>query len=309
MIHDTFYCSELSRQVNEKAYGTASTGRIWLLLEHRSPWGPKPLEDSNLPPLLKRQLARSIRAVPRSRLLFIRQERTSLRPLKFIIVFSRELDPFTLQFEFEDPSELLSLDIPALMAGCPTDALISRDPLFLVCTHGRRDKCCAKYGFALYKFLKGIAGDSLWQSSHVGGDRFAANLVSFPHGLFHAHVSNESGTRILRNYMNGVMTLKGYRGRACYGRTAQAAELFVRAESGIAGIESLSFLSQKRAGENCWIVNFEDLELPQVHTVQVSTHPSQFQNLMSCHAIGEQRVAQYALDKYAVTTRIDGQRG
>ena len=305
MSQDFFYCSELSLEVNEAPSGTASIGEVWLLLEHRAPWGSNPLEDSNLPPLVKRHLARSIKAIPRSRLLFIRQERAPERPLKFFIVFSREHDPFSIEYQFEDPDELLKLDISAAVAGYPGEGVITREPIFLVCTHGRRDKCCAKFGFALYKSLKDAAGDCLWQSSHVGGDRFAANLVSFPHGLFHAHVTEELGIRILENYVNGRLSLRGYRGRACYGHLAQAAETFIRLESGIFGVEDLSFEKQKRLAENTWLVSFLDRRQSQIHAAQLSTRSSEFQNFMTCHAIEEQRVVQYSLDEYLVISLPD----
>ncbi len=305
MSQDIFYCSELSREVHESPTGTASIGEVWLLLEHRAPWGPNPLEDSNLPPLVKRHLARTIKAIPRSRLLFIRQERAPERPLKFFVVFSREHDPFSVEFEFEDPDELLNLDISAAVAGYFGKGVVTREPFFLVCTHGRRDKCCAKFGFALYKSLKEVAGDCLWQSSHVGGDRFAANLVSFPHGLFHAHVTKELGIWIFNSYVNGHLSLSGFRGRACYGRAVQAAELFIRRASGIFGVEDLTFQKQKRLGENSWLVSFLDRRQSQIHAAQVSTRSSAFQNFMTCHAVEEQRVAQYSLDEYIVISLPD----
>ena len=56
-------------------------------------------------------------------------------------------------------------------------------PLLLVCTHGIRDRCCARYGQELCRNLHGLAPDGwVWQASHVGGDRFAGNLVVLPEG-------------------------------------------------------------------------------------------------------------------------------
>ena len=48
----------------------------------------------------------------------------------------------------------------------------ARQPLFLVCTHGKHDRCCARYAAA----VRGSASSSTSRppgSTHVGGDRFA----------------------------------------------------------------------------------------------------------------------------------------
>ena len=47
-------------------------------------------------------------------------------------------------------------------------------PIVLVCAHGRRDACCARLGPPLFDALAPhCPPDALWQSSHLGGHRFA----------------------------------------------------------------------------------------------------------------------------------------
>ena len=58
-------------------------------------------------------------------------------------------------------------------------------PLVLCCTHGKKDKCCAKFGHATFKSLVQAEGEAnhnfdVWQSSHLGGCRFAASVMVFP---------------------------------------------------------------------------------------------------------------------------------
>jgi hypothetical protein len=322
MNRQTFFCSELSRRAEERAYGTASVGDVWLLVEYASAWGAHALEDSDLPAHVKKHLARTVRSAPRGRLLFIKQESAielerrdagAREGFDLFVVRTRERDPFVLKFRLESYEQLMEVNlaafasregsVPLELAGAR--GLVSRAPLFLVCTHGRRDKCCAKFGYALYKSLRERVGASVWQSSHVGGDRFAANLVSFPHGHFHAHVSEETGGRITEEYAGGRLVVDGYRGRACYGAGVQAAEYFVRRESGLAGVDELSLLRREQDADGGLRVQFLARTEGRVHEAGVSCRESSFSNYITCHAAEPRRVVQYALEEYRVVEAPD----
>ena len=58
----------------------------------------------------------------------------------------------------------------------------------------------------------------------MGGDRFAANLVCFPDGLFYAHVTEHDERAVIEAYGARRIALSHYRGRACYSQPVQAAE-------------------------------------------------------------------------------------
>ena len=65
-------------------------------------------------------------------------------------------------------------------------------PLFVVCTHGKHDPCCARYGRPLFEALsEQVGAESAWQCTHVGGDRFAANAVCLPHGVYYGRVERD----------------------------------------------------------------------------------------------------------------------
>ncbi|HEV2704367.1 MAG TPA: sucrase ferredoxin [Pyrinomonadaceae bacterium] len=321
MTRQTFFCSELSRRAAEKTYGTASVGDVWLLIEYASAWGAHALEDSDLPAHVKKHLARTVRSAPRGRLLFIKQESAIEQRREAVvregfdlfIVRTRERDPFVLKFRLESYEQLLEVNlaafasregnVPLELAGAR--GLVSRAPLFLVCTHGRRDKCCAKFGYALYKTLRERVGASIWQSSHVGGDRFAANLISFPHGHFHAHVSDEMGGRIVEEYAHGRLVVEGYRGRACYGAGVQAAEFFIRRESGLDGVDEFSLLHREQEADGGLRVRFLARTDGRLHEATVSCGESPFSNYITCHATEQRRVVQYALEDYRVVEAAD----
>ena len=295
----SFFCSEISRGAGERTFGTASVGEVWLLLEYGGEWKPKAFEESQLPPEVKTHLGRALETMPRTRLLFIKHEREARDGLSFFLVRAREREPFTVRFRLGGYEELTKLDFTeiatrrALMGGSLTTA-----PLFLVCTHGRRDKCCAKFGYPLYKSLHGWAGDGVWQSSHVGGDRFAANLVCFPHGLFYAHVTEETGREVVEEYRRGRLVPGKYRGRACYSYHVQAAEFFVRRETTAAELDALRFGRSERLDNSTWRVRFVEAGGERAHEAVVSCRDSAFRSFITCHAPEPKSVPQFHLESY-----------
>ncbi|HEX9917992.1 MAG TPA: sucrase ferredoxin [Pyrinomonadaceae bacterium] len=305
MSRPLFYCSDLSRASHERSFGTASVGGVWLLIEYREAWGAHALEDSALSAEVKRHLNKFCKIVPRARLLFIKQERLRHAPLRCFIVRCRESAPSIEEFELSGYDDLLKFDVAAMAAGGSLGGVRLDAPLYLVCTHGKRDKCCAKFGYALYKSLRegaaeGNGGGHVWQSSHVGGDRFAANLVCFPHGLFYAHVTPDAGLRIIEQYERQQLPLDGYRGRACYSYPVQAAEFFIRTETGLGALEGLRYRRHERTGERSWRVTFAATD-GKLHEAHIAARPSEFHNYITCQSAEERPVVQYVLENYYTT--------
>src|SRR2546421_8610568 len=301
MASEPFYCSDLSRSASEKVFGSASIGEVWILIEYPFGWGAKALDDSNLSDAIKTHLKRVTKAIPRSRILFIKRDRVCRETVSLFVIRCREREPFIVKFDLEDYRKLMEIDFAAVAAGkLSSGGSVSGDPLYLVCTHGRRDKCCAKFGFPLFKSLRREDDESVWQSSHVGGDRFAANLVCFPHGLFYAHMTDGFGKEIMKEYREARILTQKYRGRACYSHHVQAAEFFVRMESGISRIDDLHRMDSARIDKERWRVRFIERSNGSVHSVEVSRLMSEFQNFITCHSSDAQRVPQFRLDAYEI---------
>lgn len=301
MVQQLFYCSQLSRGVEENAFGTASVGEVWLLVEYTEPWGFKALNDSSLSIEVKNYLNQLVRRIPRSRLLFIKQERRHQSTFNFFIIRARERNPFIVKFELDDYESLREryLDVAAVAAGEKTSGgTIMTEPLYLVCTHGKRDKCCAKFGFPLYKSLREGRDGLVWQSSHVGGDRFAANLICFPHGLFYAHMTDESAERVVNLYEQQQIVLEKFRGRACYSYPVQSAEFFIRRETGLTGVNDLRALSSERLDDNGWRVRFSTADAREIHEAVIRRRASEFHNYITCSDVEQKSVAQFFLDEY-----------
>lgn len=290
-----FYCSDLSRGASELTFGTASIGGLWLLIEYPFAWEPRAVEESALAPHVKAFLKRALETLPRARVLFIKRDRSPDSGITIFLARTREDAPLILKLRLNSYDELTHLDLAALAAGdaAAAGAEVVSEPLFLICTHGRRDKCCAKFGYPLYKSLRAATDANLWQSSHVGGDRFAANLVCLPHGLFYAHVNEESGRRIINEYGAGRLVLEKYRGRACYPHPAQAAEFFIRSELGLKSLADLRYAQSERVERNHWRVRFE--HQAKTYEVDIGVRMSTFQSFITCHAIEEKSVPQFVL--------------
>ena len=175
-----------------------------------------------------------MRAREHTRLLFIRRpDRRGLRELRAYaatsVVGSESLRCCT----FETYEDLRGLDLAS--AGDPVD-----EPLFVVCTHGKHDPCCARLGRPLFDALEEqLDVETVWQTTHVGGDRFAGNLVCLPHGLYYGRVEREDAVDVLDAHLAGLISLEHYRGRSCYSFAAQAAEQDVREAANLLEIDDL----------------------------------------------------------------------
>lgn len=228
------FCSDLSRENDEPLAATASRVDNWFLVEYRGLWTQDAIPGSGLSDQVKQHLRGQAAAVPHSRLLFIRRPDRRHRPELVAYAASSRPDELSLtRVEFEDYEDLRGID---LRAGSPV-----AQPLFLVCTHGKHDPCCARHGRPLYEALRDeLDPDWVWQVTHIGGDRFAGNLVCLPEGLYYGRVDREAAGAVLDEHFARRVLLDHYRGRSIYTFPVQAAERSVRESTGLTGIGDLS---------------------------------------------------------------------
>ena len=235
-------CSVVSRSFGEPVFATASLVRRWLLVEQPGAWGPDaPFGGSSLPAAVAAHLGAASKALGFRVLLLRRASRATSEGLSCFAVSSGPGPTWAREARLSEPAELLGVDLRRLFRGGGHDRFGRPvdEPVHLVCTHGRHDACCAEFGRPLVRSLA-AAGTEVWESTHVGGCRFAASLLSFPHGAYFGHVSPDDGPRIVAAYREGRLDLAHYRGRSCYAWVAQAAEFFVRSALGLERIDDLA---------------------------------------------------------------------
>ena len=221
--------------------GTASTVRSWLLLEDPGPWGRDALRDARLPERVGLELQRRCRAAG-VRPLLIRRAASNASLADGVTCFairSGPEPPWIERTQLAKVRDILDLDLPSLGRGVRPGFEPIEGPLFLVCTHGRRDVCCAERGRPLAGALATVVPGATWESSHVGGDRFAGNLVAFPHGLYLGRVRPDEAAEVARSYADGRVSLRHLRGRSCYPMPVQAAEHALRTREGFDGVDDV----------------------------------------------------------------------
>ena len=228
------FCADLSRENDEPLAATASRIDNWFLVEYRGLWARDALTGSGLSDQVKQHLLDQVRSVPHGRLLFVRRPDRRGRPeLAAFTAASRPGQTTVTRTEFEAYEDLRGLD---LLAGTAVE-----HPLFLVCTHGKHDPCCARFGRPLYEALRDeLAPDWVWQVSHIGGDRFAGNLVCLPEGLYYGRVDRETAGPVLDEHLARRILIPSYRGRSIYTFAVQAAERVLRERTGLVGIDDLT---------------------------------------------------------------------
>ena len=150
--------------------------------------------------------------------------------------------------ELEDVRDVATLDLGGLGRGGSVGLTASEGPLFAICTHGRRDPCCAERGRPLASALSQAFPDETWESTHIGGDRFAGNMVAFPHGFYFGRVGPAEGADIATAYAAGTLDLEHLRGRSCRPTDVQAAEQYLRAHDALTGIDDVTVVDVSRAG-------------------------------------------------------------
>jgi hypothetical protein len=220
-------CSVLAERLGEDLAGTAPKARRFLLLEQPGPWTDRnAVTHSDLDVGLARELLAYADEADLKMHLIRRTSRRTALERRWCFVADTS-GPWLRRFDVRDPAEVLSLDLEA-----GTDA----GPLYAVCTHGRRDPCCARRGRPLARALRAARPDETWEIGHIGGHRFAATFLAFPHGLCFGRVPAARGPEIVAALEAGEIVLEHFRGRAGEPPVVQAADVLVRRRLGLRGI-------------------------------------------------------------------------
>ena len=265
-------CAEASAGVGEPVGATASRVQHWLLVEYGGYWPYDPLDATVFAGSLRTHLEAQLARLRHSRLLLVRRPgRVRREHIRIFYGTTPERGARFHALELERHTDLAGLDLAgALLGEAPPAGEPLEHPLLLVCTHGKRDRCCALFGVALCEAAHAWRHPNwVWQASHVGGDRFAGNLVSIPEGLYFGRLAPADVQRALDDYVAGRIDLDHYRGRSCYPFAVQAAELEVRRSTGLVGFHDLRLLEGRRTGPNTWLVLLLAELSGEVHEVEV----------------------------------------
>jgi hypothetical protein len=211
--------------------------RAWLLVEHPGPW-PHDAAEAQLPARLDAVVSSADQLGIRVQM--IRRPGRRVRSSRGIYAgWTAGAEPWLRRASW-DPGDPLDLDLEKLAAGsAPGFGSVVSEPVFLVCAHAQRNACCARLGGPLAVQLAERYPGRVFQTTHVGGHRFAANLVILPHGLYYGPVGLAEAVAAIGAYERGAVTAGRYRGRAGQPRPTQEAEHEMLTRTGSLAVASL----------------------------------------------------------------------
>ena len=271
-------CSFAADLRGDPLAGTAAPALGFLLIEQPGPWGRLALTDSRLDPDVGRQVsARAVAAGLRALLIRRPGRHEPLPRRRFAVVDARPGREATRWGEFVADQELLDIPLDDTVAA-PT-----YDPIYLVCTHGRHDTCCAMRGRPVAAALAAVRPEQTWECSHVGGDRFAANVVALPHGLYYGRVDAGNVVEVVEAHERGEVVPRLLRGRSRWLPAAQAAQQHARERYGDVSIGAFEPAGTLPLGDGRWQVRLRHDRGYLFVTVAAAARPEK--GLLTCHAV------------------------
>lgn len=248
MTPDAFRCSDASLGRDEPIYGTASVVRRWLLVEQPGAWGGNALLQSKMPARIAKELRARAAACGVRIVLIRRGSRLSTGRRQCYFLRTEDCDTYAGHLSVDSPTDLVDIDLSPLRdGGTIVDAEPVERPVFLVCTHGKHDACCSIKGNQVSRIACAQPDVDAWECSHIGGDRFAANLVCFPHGVYYGRVQPDKVVGLMSAFSAGEISMEHYRGRCCFSFPEQAAEYFARRETGELAVDGVTLTGSEVA--------------------------------------------------------------
>ena len=227
-------CSVVSRASGERLAGWTAPGpQAWVLVEDDGPWGSTAAQrDPRVPEMLR--AAMDERGI---RLQLVRRPDRRRRDVgdgggRFVAVaWSDRERSWAETSRLHAPYEQVDVAVLDALADGARPGLGDEPvaPIVLACTHGRVDACCARYGRPVAAALADAYGPMVWETTHVGGCRMAANILLLPDGVMYGHTDPDRAIRQVGAHLAGrLLDDAGLRGQAGVPRVAQVAELAVR---------------------------------------------------------------------------------
>ncbi|CAN5354543.1 sucrase ferredoxin [soil metagenome] len=283
-------CSDRSLERGDPLAGTAGYGERWFLVEIDGAWGQHAFLQSRLDAGLAARLVARLEGAG-IRPLAIRRtgrnadERRAQSRWRWAYVDAR---PGREQIRWgvtDDPADLLEVPLDGT-AGEP-----STEPIYGVCTHARHDQCCAVKGRPVVTALAASHPEQTWECSHLGGDRFAATMIVFPHGLLYGRVTAEAADDVVAAYADGIADPQFLRGRTSLPNVAQAAIAEAVAVTGDTRIDAYRYGGHEATAERITVRLTHDGKPLEVTLRETTSAPL----LSTCAATLAAPVRQYVL--------------
>lgn len=278
---EDFRCAAASLDRSEQLVATASIVRAFVLVEFRGAWGSVALRDARLGRALRERLLDVSRLGVKT--LLIRRHGRAERSTggHVFVAWCGAAEPWIETTRLDSLDDLLDLDLAAVSRGERVGLTSWTEPVFCVCTQGRHDACCAERGRPLAAAMTEESPRLTWEVSHIGGDRFAGNVLVLPDGLYYGRVAPTDAARLVTAHLEGQLDLEHLRGRSSYPLAAQAAEHYARRRLGETRLDAVRLLDVRREGER-WQIDLRVGE--RAWSVTVRSHRAEPAQL-TCDAL------------------------
>ncbi|CAB0588101.1 sucrase ferredoxin [Corynebacterium diphtheriae] len=238
--------------------GTAKVGDTYILFEHHGPWSHDILDGGTF----DKETSAALKAMGCGFYLIRRHGREGRieRPKKtaYLVFGSAGVAE---KLMVDDVTDLLKLDVSGPGKNRQFGAEQEAQPIILVCTHAKRDACCAIKGRPMAQALTEEFPDSpVWECSHTKGHRFAPSMVLMPWGYTWGQLNKPAAFDMYRYAQRGQLFLPGNRGRGIWPMKGQIAEVAVAQQ-----------LAQEGETVTLGQLRVESIEEAQAHVVDSHT--------------------------------------
>lgn len=249
----SFRCAVEALVRGDRQEGTAPRAHGWVLIEHPGPWPFGGFAELDMAVEVQHVVRHAAQSAGMRILLIRRHGRQSgdREAVWGVLRYDAQGEHRQEWGTWSDES-----DLTQIAAAIERPGTAGLPPVHLVCTHGVHDACCAIRGRPVARALTEQWPDDTWECSHVGGDRYAANLLVAPHGVYFGNVTPDeaiAAVDLLRRGLVAADHLRGY-------TDLPAPEQFAVAEAlqrfGPAGRHAIQVRSATHSGDR-WTVLLE----------------------------------------------------
>ncbi|MGV9881335.1 sucrase ferredoxin [Streptomyces sp. NPDC003006] len=243
---ERFFCADAARTRGDSLAGTAPYGRVWVLIEYRGGWPPNGFDGLGLEPDTKRLVFSAAQAV-RARVLLIRRHgrRVPEGARRWAVLRHENSGAYRQHWGTWSRDE----DLAQIAGALGTPGRLGCPPVVLVCAHGQHDTCCAVRGRPVGRALSERWPHLVWECTHVGGDRFAANVVVAPDGVYYGALDAGSSVAVVAEHLAGRVHAEHLRGYTDLFPPQQAAVAAVLRRFGPAGRHDYAVVETAREPE------------------------------------------------------------
>ncbi|MFD8911010.1 sucrase ferredoxin [Streptomyces sp. NPDC059575] len=264
---DRFFCADAARIRGDSLAGTAPRGAVWVLVEYRGGWPSNGFDGLDIAPEVKAHVWSAAHAV-RARILLVRRLARPRPdgPGRWAVLHYERNGAYRQRWGTWTRDE----DLVEIADALQNPGQLDHPPVVLVCVHGQHDICCAVRGRPVARALSERWPNLVWESTHVGGDRFAANVVLLPDGVYYGRLDAASAVEVVGEHLAGRVQADHLRGYTDLTPPQQVAVAALLARFGPAARHAYTVTDTTRDGDD-WRIRVE-LHAPRPTAFDLTLH-------------------------------------